>query len=136
MIQCYSLKKSGGKRLGKNFRVREFACRDGSDNVFVDSDLVTVLQALRDHFGQPVRVSSGYRTPAHNRAVGGAEGSQHLYGRAADIQIDNVSVAEAAAFAETLLPDKGGIGRYPPKAGRANGWLHIDTRADKKRWSE
>lgn len=134
MIQCYSLKKHRGKRLSKNFRLSEFACRDGSDTVFVDRDLITVLQAMRDHFGQPVRVSSGYRTPAHNRAVGGAEDSQHLYGRAADIQIDGVSVAEAAAFAETLLPDKGGIGRYPPKAGRANGWLHIDTRADKKRW--
>lgn len=136
MIQCYSLKKSGNKRLGKNFCVREFACRDGSDTVFVDSDLVAVLQAMRDHFGQPVHVSSGYRTPAHNRTVGGAENSQHLYGRAADIQIDGVSVAEAAAFAETLLPDTGGIGRYPPKAGRAAGWLHVDTRAGKSRWAK
>lgn len=135
MIECYSLKKNGGKRLAKNFRVREFACCDGSDTVFVDSSLTALLQAMRDHFGQPVHITSGYRTPAHNRAVGGAANSQHLYGKAADIQIENVSVAEAAAFAETLLPETGGIGRYPPKAGRAAGWLHLDTRAEKSRWT-
>ena len=40
--------------------------------MFVDSELVQVLQAIRDHFGAPVVITSGYRTAAHNRAVGGA----------------------------------------------------------------
>lgn len=135
MLMCYSLKKSGGKRLAKNFRVREFACKDGSDVVFVDSELVELLQAMRTHFGQAVNVASGYRTPAHNRAVGGAQNSQHLYGKAADIQIDGVTPEQAAAYAEALLDGRGGIGIYPPRAGRPSGWVHIDVRSQKSRWT-
>lgn len=135
MIMCYSLKKNGGKRLAKNFRVREFACKDGSDVVFVDSALVEVLQAMRTHFGAAVNITSGYRTPAHNKAVGGAQSSQHLYGKAADIQIDGVPPAEAAAYAETLLDGRGGIGLYPPKDGRPAGWVHVDVRSQKSRWT-
>lgn len=49
-------------------------------------DLVThILQPLRDFVG-PVDVSSGYRCPALNKAVGGAHNSQHLYGQAADLK--------------------------------------------------
>lgn len=135
MIQCYSRKNDGEEALSPNFRVREFACKDGSDVIFVDTELVKLLQTIRDRFGRPVRVTSGYRTPAHNRAVGGARASQHLYGKAADIRIDGVSVEEAAAYAETLLPSSGGIGRYPSKAGRTAGWLHLDVRGQKSRWT-
>lgn len=44
-----------------------------------------VLDPLRDAYGAPIYVNSGYRCPALNRAVGGAAGSQHLTGEAADI---------------------------------------------------
>mgnify|MGYP000205357197 FL=1 len=94
-----------------------------------------VLQAIRDHFGAPVVITSGYRTAAHNRAVGGAVYSQHQYGRAADIRVPGVPVEQLAAYAETLLPGTGGIGRYPPRAGRAVGWVHVDTRPAKSRWT-
>ena len=131
----YSLAKEGEKRLSKNFRVREFACRDRSDPVFVDSVLVEILQDIRDHFGAPVVITSGYRTAAHNKAVGGAPYSQHCYGRAADIRVAGVPVEQLAAYAETLLPGTGGIGRYPVKAGRAAGWVHVDVRPVKSRWT-
>lgn len=134
MVKEYSLKKDGEKALAPNFRVREFACRDGTDTVLVDEELVRLLQAVRSHFGRPVRVTSGYRTQAHNRAVGGSPHSRHLSGQAADIQVDGVSVEDAAAYAETLLPATGGIGRYPPRQGRAAGWLHLDTRESRSRW--
>ena len=49
--------------------------------------------------------------------------------------MEGVSVADAAAYAETLLPGKGGIGRYPPRKGRACGWVHLDTRSTKARWT-
>ena len=133
-LEAYSLAKDGGRRLSANFTVREFACLDGSDPVFVDSELVRVLQNIRDHFGKPVVITSAYRTAVHNKAVGGAAYSQHCYGRAADIRVQGVSVEDVAAYAESLMPDWGGVGRYPVKAGRATGWVHVDTRADKARW--
>lgn len=133
-IQAYSLSKEGYKQLTPNFRVREFRCKDGSDPIFVDDALVALLQQIRQHFGKPLTITSAYRTPGHNKACGGAAYSQHLYGRAADFKIAGVGPDTVAAYAETLLPGRGGIGVYPPKAGRATGWVHIDTRASKSRW--
>ena len=60
-LEAYSLAKDGGRRLSANFTVREFACRDGSDPVFVDTRLVQVLQSIRDHFGKPVVITSYYK---------------------------------------------------------------------------
>ena len=134
MLNAYSRRKDGNALLSRSFRVREFACRDGSDPLFVDSALVQLLQSIRDHFGAPVVITSGYRTPAHNAKAGGTRFSQHLYGRAADIRVQGASVEEVAACAERLLHGCGGVGRYPAKAGRAAGWVHVDTRAEKARW--
>ena len=133
-ICAYSRAKNGADKLSPNFRVREFACKDGSDPIFVDDELVALLQKIRQHFGKALTITSAYRTPAHNKKSGGAAYSQHLYGRAADFKVSGVGPDTVAAYAETLLPGRGGIGVYPPKAGRAEGWVHIDTRASKSRW--
>jgi uncharacterized protein YcbK (DUF882 family) len=111
MLNAYSRRKDGNALLSRSFRVREFACRDGSDPLFVDSALVQLLQDIRDHFGAPVVITSGYRTATYNKAVGGALYSQHCYGRAADIRVAGVPMEQLAAYAETLLPGTGGIGR-------------------------
>ena len=135
MIRQYSLARDGNRRLAPDFKVRELRCRDGTDTVMADETLTVVLQCIREHFGKPVTITSGYRTAAHNAAVGGAKSSQHLLGRAADIRVEGVSVEDVAAYAESLMPDWGGVGRYPVKAGRATGWVHIDTRPNKSRWT-
>lgn len=126
-IQVYSLSKEGYKQLSANFRVREFRCRDGSDPIFVDDALVSILQKIREHFGKPLTITSGYRTPGHNKACGGAAYSQHLYGRAADFKIAGVGPDTVAAYAETLLPHSGGIGLYPS-------FVHLDVSTAKRRW--
>ena len=138
MLEAWSRTRDGTRKLSANFTVAEFACKDGSDPVFVDSSLAALLQKIRDHFGRPVVITSGYRTAAHNAAVGGSKSSQHLLGRAADFWVEDTPVAAVAAYAETLLPARGGIGRYLKDAAhpkRRTGWVHIDTRADKSRWS-
>ena len=61
-IESYSLAKDGEKRLSANFRVREFACKDGSNTIFVCDELVQLLQNIRDHFNRPVTITSAYRT--------------------------------------------------------------------------
>ena len=48
-----------------------------------------VLQPLRDFLGKPVVISSGYRCPELNKAVGGVRNSQHMKGEAADIHVEN-----------------------------------------------
>lgn len=133
----YSLRRDSTRQLSPSFKVREFGCK-GSDVVLLDEELVVLLQCIREHFGKPVHITSGYRTAAHNAAVGGSKSSQHLLGRAADFWVEDTPVASVAAYAETLLPARGGIGRYPKDAShpkRRTGWVHIDTRADKSRWS-
>ena len=126
-IKAYSKKKNGNTSLSKNFKVKEFACTDGSDPIFIDSELVSVLQKIRSHFGKTVTITSAYRTPTKNKAVGGQAYSQHLYGKAADIKVKGVTPKKVAAYAETLLKNKGGIGTYST-------FTHIDVRTTKARW--
>jgi len=129
-INAYSLAKDGETYLSKNFQVKEFACKDGSDPIFVDSELVTVLQTIRDHFGKAVNINSAFRTASHNaKQKNAAKYSQHLYGKAADIWIKGVTVDVLANYIETLLPNTGGIGRY-----YTDGFVHVDVRKAKSRW--
>ena len=126
-INAYSKEKDGNKKLSTNFRVKEFACSDGSDPIFIAPELVNVLQKIRTHFGKSVTITSAYRTPTKNKAVGGTTYSQHLYGTAADIKVKGVTPKQVAQYAEKLLPNCGGIGTYGT-------FTHIDVRQTKARW--
>lgn len=126
-VTVYSKAAEGEKPLMENFRVREFACKDGSDMILINLELVELLQRIRTHFRAPVTITSAYRSPCHNKKVGGAKTSQHLYGIAADIQVKGVAPKTVAAYVEQLMSDKGGIGIYPT-------FVHVDVRKMKSRW--
>lgn len=127
-IKAYSKAKDGNKKVSTNFRVKEFACSDGSDPIFIDTNLVNILQKIRTHFGKTVTITSAYRTPTKNKAVGGTTYSQHLYGKAADIKVKGVSPKTVAAYTNKLMPSSGGIGIYST-------FTHIDVRSTKSRWN-
>lgn len=119
MINVYSLKRDGDVQLSKNFKVREFACKDGSDEILVDLKLVKVLQAIRDKLGKPVNINSAYRHLKYNLSIGSTSTSQHVYGKAADIVCAGVEPIEIARIADGMCV--GGVGRYGT-------FVHVDTR--------
>ena len=127
-INAHSKAKDGSKKLSGNFKVSEFACKDGSDAVLVAPRLVMVLQTIRDHFGAAVTINSGYRTPQYNTKVGGVAQSQHCYGTAADITVKGQTPEAVAAYARTIMPDWGGVGIY-------KSFTHIDVRETKADWT-
>ena len=102
----------------------------------VDEALTVLLQAIREHFGKAVVITSGYRTghPQHRCGWLPNPASTCWAGRRTS-RWQGVSVEAVAAYAESLMPAWGGVGRYPVKAGRAKGWVHVDTRAKKSRWT-
>ena len=127
-VKVYSLKAEGSRQITEHFRVYEFVCKDGSDVVFISTALVEILENIRQHFGAAVTVTSGYRTVSYNRTVSGSSSaSQHCNGLAADIKVAGVAPAAVADYAEQLLGDHGGVGRY-------GSFTHVDVRADKSRW--
>ena len=109
-VGTYSLAREGDKLLSPHFRVREFACRDGADLVKIDTDLVELLERIRTAACGAVTVNSGYRTASYNQKVAGARASQHLLGRAADIQVSGASPLLVGQIAEYYLGGHGGIG--------------------------
>ena len=112
--------------LAQNFCLAEFQCRH-CGAVKIDPELVRRLQKMRDEIGQPLIINSGYRCETHNRAIGGAKDSQHLYGRAADVSCPSIQVGRLHTLAEKHFSD-GGVGKYP-------GYVHVDTRGVKARWN-
>ena len=116
------------------FDKSEFACKCGGRYcngfpVEMDEQIVRATDAIRKHFGKPANVNSGIRCRQHNANEGGVSDSQHLFGTAVDIGVISGTTPEKmAAYAETLLPNTGGIGIYS--------WgIHIDRRTTKSRWN-
>lgn len=126
-IKNYSLKKQGDNKLTPHFRVREFRCKDGSDEIKIDERLPKLLEQIRVYAEAAVEITSAYRTVAYNAKVGGASNSQHTKGTAADIITDGRTVAEIAKFAQAI--GAGGVGLYTKK-----NFVHVDTRAGKSYW--
>lgn len=124
--------------MAKWFDPDEFDCHDGTPYP-IDrwagrfATLAGVLDIVREAWGGPLRVVSGYRTPTWNARVRGAGASQHVEGRAADIRprpVPEEGYSDTVLrlhdlvlrlYQEDQLFDLGGLGLYP-------GWVHVDTR--------
>lgn len=127
MVKEFSLKKDKNKYISRNFKVSEFRCKDGSDKILIDVDFIqNKLQDIRDHFGAPVTINSGYRTESYNKKVGGAKKSFHMTGQAFDIVVKGHTPAEVAGYAQSL--DINGIIQY-------NNFVHVDSR-ETKYWAK
>ena len=122
-IKVYSRIVDGNKSLSPNFKIKEFACQDGTDMIVLHTDfIVDKLQKIRNYFNKPVTINSAYRSPTHNKKVGGSSNSYHVKGRAFDIVVKDVSPNEVAKYAQSIGIK--GIIRYA--------WgVHIDSRGTK-----
>lgn len=115
------------------FDTREFASPDGAESPFgeyvVSPKLLKLLNKLRDQYGKPLVVNSGYRSPEHNATVGGVKNSQHVLGLAADIRptVENMADLPNLQRLAHKLNGAGGVGYY-------NTFVHVDVRGKFARW--
>lgn len=128
-------RKRMDQQLTKNFTLNEFKSNDGAEfpaEVVKNlRELAKNLQVIRNHFGKPIKINSGYRSPQHNKNIGGVSNSQHVKGKAADFVISGYTPQQIAVELETLIAlnkiSQGGIGVYP-------NFVHYDIRGKKARW--
>lgn len=133
----------------KDFTVDEFCKSTTADRLKIDNRLpdeivpqalatLAMLQRIRDHLSSvagkdvPVVISSGYRSQALNRAVGGAAASDHLRGFAADIRAPAFGSALDVARELAKNIDELGIGQLINEHPGDGGWVHVSTRKPSK----
>lgn len=122
-------------KLTKNFNKKEFDSKDGSPmppEVLLNIQKLAIqLQALRDVLSAPIRINSGYRSPEHNKAIGGSKNSQHVLGKAADIRVNGKTPKQMYDVIEGMIASgdmlQGGLGLYDT-------FVHYDIRKTKSRW--
>lgn len=112
------------KMISKHFRAREFQTGN-CKIVIVSKPLLKILDGLRDHIKEPIYINSGYRTPEHNKAVGGATLSYHMYGMAADIRADKHTAKQLYDILDEWLEGWAGLEEHET-------FVHVDMRA--KEW--
>jgi uncharacterized protein YcbK (DUF882 family) len=107
----------GLARLAPNGLLKQ---RETVDTACLKPKLVRMLKQVERHFGKRLVVTSGYRSPAYNKKVRGAEKSQHMYCAAVDVQLPGVNKWELAKYVRAM-PNRGGVGTY------CHASVHIDV---------
>lgn len=126
-IYVYDLKKEGSVQVSEHFKVREYKCKDGSNMVFIDPVLASLVERIRKACGKAITINSGYRTVSHNKSIGGATNSYHCYGRAADLNCPKgMTMTEFKKHVDAVMGQKYGVIYY-------SNFIHIDTRETKYR---
>lgn len=127
-VRAYRLDTEGNQQITPHFKVREFRCYDNTNIIFIAEDLVKLLEEVRIEVSAPIIINSGYRTPAHNKKVGGATNSYHMLGVAADISCARIPVQKLYDICAARLNGWGGLGKY-------KSFVHVDIRPTKSRWN-
>ena len=91
-----------------------------------------MLERIRATLGVPVIVTSGYRAPAVNKAVGGVTSSDHMQGHAADIVAPGYGTATQIARTLAPLVSTLGIGQIILEGVKGKQWVHVSTRVPDK----
>jgi putative chitinase len=133
-------------QLSEHFNLKEFTKSETATRKRIDNTpnaqhaqnlknvCEKILEPVRNHFGKPVRINSGYRGPALNAAVGGSSKSQHCNGEAVDFEIDGLPNPDLAKWvAENCEFDQIILEFYDPKEGPNSGWVHASYSAGKNR---
>ena len=111
--------------VSKHFHAREFASKDGCKFVLISKILLQLLEGLRERIGEELYINSGYRTPNHNKAVGGTLLSYHQYGMAADVRAKTKTPEELYNLLNEMLAGWGGLELHET-------FVHVDVRM--KQW--
>ena len=121
--------------LSKNFGYQEMIKSSTADRLGISNDasrehvinLVNlcnfILQPIRDEFGV-IRINSGYRSPALNKAVGGSKTSQHCNGQAADFESTRISNPNLAKWISQNLEFDQLILEFYDGKDPNSGWVH------------
>jgi len=95
---------------------------DEDNPIELYSKLFDAFSVIRKKYGSPIKISSGYRCPAHNKAIGGNDISIHMFGLALDLDLPNVEETyKVAGIVEKQLPHLR-MGLYITNAS----FIHID----------
>jgi len=135
------------QRLSKNFILNEFIKSTTATNLKIDNlpsqiivdrlklVCVNILQPIRDYFGKPVMINSGYRCPKLNAAIKGAKNSQHVLGMAVDFEIIGMNNYDLAIWVKNNLKFDQLILEYATnlKQNPNNGWVHCSFNENNNR---
>jgi len=114
--------------LSAHFKLNEFSCQcDECNETLVAPILVHCCEVLRVAMNEPLKITSGYRCPPHNLAVGGEPNSFHMQGMAVDIRTLSKKNMDLMYIYASKIADIGAIGRYIDQNGNLSR-LHIDVR--------
>ena len=129
-------------KLTEHFTLSEFVRSETATNKHIDNtptpDVIENLRALcrnvlepaRVSFGSPIYITSGYRCPELNKAVGGKPTSQHLRGEAADLQVCGV---ENLRKLYRMIKEHGVFDQLLFESNGATKWIHVSYKSNGNR---
>ena len=119
-------------KVSDHFYSTEFDCHGSGccTQTIVNEKLIQYLEKIREHFNAPITITSPYRCQTHNSRIGGAAGSRHSKGDAADIVVKGFAPRTVAQYAESI--GILGIGLY--ETASDGYFVHIDTRDYRSFW--